>query len=394
MKDKIENKIFEIADVLTTGRYFKGYGLYSGLSGECLFFAELYKMTRNKKYYKVFISKFNEVFEWYFSNKIPEFSFSSGIIGILWLNNYFIKIGLADSENIDKDLLELVHEYSLRMISKNKTYDFIHGGLGALIYYNSFINNNTYNEKISELVKETIKISYQKNDLIFWDDILTKNLNPDENYHDNFTTFGLSHGIPSILMILSKAYKIVCDKQIAIVIEKGVNYLLTYEFKVPTFSYFPCNSANMIPSRLAWCYGDLGIANMLYLLGKQFSNNEWLAKSLEIFNKSAGRNDLNLNSVTDAGICHGTSGISHIFRRMYLRTGSNVFLKAYDYWINETLKMAKFENGLAGYKANHGIDEGWINESGFLEGIAGIGLVLLSSISNEAPDWDECLLLS
>ena len=55
--------------------------------------------------------------------------------------------------------------------------------------------------------------------------------------------------------------------------------------------------------------------------------------------------------------------------------------------------MARFEDGLAGYKAWQG-ENGWMNQHGILEGIAGIGLVLLSHLSNEEPSWDRSFLLS
>lgn len=64
------------------------------------------------------------------------------------------------------------------------------------------------------------------------------------------------------------------------------------------------------------------------------------------------------------------------------------------YWIGRTLSMAKFEDGLAGYKTWQGAERGFRNEYGLLEGIAGIRLVLLAYLSNEEPTWDECLLLS
>ena len=64
------------------------------------------------------------------------------------------------------------------------------------------------------------------------------------------------------------------------------------------------------------------------------------------------------------------------------------------YWINQTLCMARFEDGLAGYKTWQGDKRGFQNEYGLLEGIAGIGLALLSFLSDEDPTWDECLLLS
>lgn len=53
--------------------------------------------------------------------------------------------------------------------------------------------------------------------------------------------------------------------------------------------------------------------------------------------------------------------------------------------------MARFDDGLAGYKALHTEME---NEYGILEGVAGIGLALLSYVTETEPTWDECLLLS
>jgi hypothetical protein len=69
------------------------------------------------------------------------------------------------------------------------------------------------------------------------------------------------------------------------------------------------------------------------------------------------------------------------------------FKNAADYWMNETLKMAKFEDGLAGYKVWYG-EQGWLNEYCLLEGIAGIGLALMTYYYEVEPIWDECLLLS
>lgn len=68
--------------------------------------------------------------------------------------------------------------------------------------------------------------------------------------------------------------------------------------------------------------------------------------------------------------------------------------EAAEYWIEKTLEMARFEDGAAGYKTWHGNDNGFEKEYGLLEGISGIGLVLLSYISDTEPVWDECLLLS
>ena len=80
---------------------------------------------------------------------------------------------------------------------------------------------------------------------------------------------------------------------------------------------------------------------------------------------------------------------------MYFNTNIPEFNDAANYWIEKTLKFAKFKDGFAGYKA-------WYPESkggskpviSLLEGISGIGLALLSNITEEESVWDECLLLS
>jgi hypothetical protein len=75
---------------------------------------------------------------------------------------------------------------------------------------------------------------------------------------------------------------------------------------------------------------------------------------------------------------------------MYLETAVPELNEANEYWRDITLKMAYHKDGLAGYKMYHG-DEGWQNKYSVLEGIAGIGLSMISSVN---PDWDEILLLS
>ncbi len=57
--------------------------------------------------------------------------------------------------------------------------------------------------------------------------------------------------------------------------------------------------------------------------------------------------------------------------------------------------MAIFKDGFCGYKKYRAEEHGgWIPEAGLLEGIAGIGLILISIVSDIEPKWDRCLLLS
>jgi hypothetical protein len=81
---------------------------------------------------------------------------------------------------------------------------------------------------------------------------------------------------------------------------------------------------------------------------------------------------------------------------MWWNTKLPEFKNAADYWFQATLKMARFPNGLAGFKALH-MEDGkpfWVNEYGLLEGISGRGLAMLTYYYEMEPAWDECLLLS
>mgnify|MGYP000993101183 CR=1 FL=1 len=97
--------------------------------------------------------------------------------------------------------------------------------------------------------------------------------------------------------------------------------------------------------------------------------------------------------VFDAGICHGSAGVAHIFNKMAHYTNNVIFKEAADYWIKKTLEFAHHKDGIGGYKSYTHTDEKWKKEVGFLEGSIGIGLVLSSYITGNF-DWDYCLMLN
>lgn len=211
----------------------------------------------------------------------------------------------------------------------------------------------------------------------------------------------MSHGIASIISILSKIYSenINKEKTKKMLIE-AVNFLLSYQQDTSVYlSYFPgvvsIDAHKSSNSRLAWCYGDLGISVALWNASKVLGNKDWEKRAIEILLHSAKRKDLQKNSVVDAGLCHGTAGIAHIFNKMYQNTNIEELKDTANYWYKTTIEIAKFEDGLAGYKTckppRYG---GWQNDYSFLTGISGIGLSLISAVSDIEPKWDECLLLS
>jgi lantibiotic modifying enzyme len=255
-------------------------------------------------------------------------------------------------------------------------------------------SNNKKN--INDILNKLIKISVENNDDLYWIGYNFTDVKTMEPVNGNdFVNFGLAHGLPSLLVSISKVYGLLnTDINIKDTVNKTLNYLLNNKLQNTEDSFFSQNSISNSPSRLAWCYGDPGVASAIRVIGNQFNRNDWINFSKDVFKHSQMRLDQTSTGVIDAGICHGTAGLALIFKRQYLATGILDFDRTSKYWINETLLHSKFSTGLAGYKAYNGPDDGWINDIGLLEGISGIGLVLLSSITDVSQDWDKCLLIN
>jgi lantibiotic modifying enzyme len=115
--------------------------------------------------------------------------------------------------------------------------------------------------------------------------------------------------------------------------------------------------------------------------------------ALEVFRHSMTRVDSDRTFVRDAGICHGTAGIAHVYNKMWHLTRDKTFKNACDFWINQTLQLDKFDDTISGYKQYFSPTNTYQSSSGLLEGSSGIGLVLISHLTNDF-DWDYCIMLN
>ena len=365
-------------------------GLYSGEFGVLLFMYYYSLYSKNKDYLDstysytdILMGKIGiAIGDWDGLKENYSFSFSNGIAGIL----YSLKF-LTEKEFVEFDFYnyaETIDHLALAMKSfvKDSNYDFLHGALGIGIY---LLKVNEY-KFVEELIDKLYSSAIIKNsEKIFkWD----MKINPLNDFD-----ISLSHGISAIIIFLSRAIKnnISLSKSRKM-LTGAINYILSIETDFQVIgSHFPINSG-LQKSRLAWCYGDLGIASSIWYAGKITNTESWKHKALTIFIDSAQRLSLNDSHVNDAGICHGSAGIAMIFKRMYIETGNDLFLRTAYKWINQTLEFSIYNDGLAGYKTI------WYNELicdlSLLNGISGIGLTFLSFIENDSQDWDELFLLS
>jgi lantibiotic modifying enzyme len=196
----------------------------------------------------------------------------------------------------------------------------------------------------------------------------------------------LSHGMSSIAAFLIRLHHLNFEvERVDKLLRRTVNYILDQIiYTEGVISYFPSYSKDSglesLYSRLGWCYGDLGIAHILWQASIVLNNKDLEKTALKILLHNCNRRDLHINFINDAGLCHGSSGVAQIFWNLFLSTGIQEFKEVTDYWLHVTIQMAKYDDGLAGFKVWRRDEDGGSVQSSdnFLEGISGIGLFLLS----------------
>jgi len=385
MNQKIIDKLNEINQCLLNYE-IDNTSLMVGQSGIILY----------KSYYnKVFkVEKFdiNNELETLFSklpNEAHYLPFCGGFTGAAWMFSHLIKHKLIDANIEEVQTLDEIIEERIEAELMGNNYDYLHGALGMAWYL-----LDSQGEKKKEFLGKIVimlktKAKSVKTDMIYWETA------------DGVVNLSVSHGITSVLLFLAECYKYGIEKEVASdLIKKGINYIRSYKrLELINHSYFPnAIEEKMLNAsgRLAWCYGDLGIATLFYKVGKLLNDSPLQEEAIQIFEENSKRMDLKLNNVIDGTFCHGASGICYIFFKNYLETNNDSFKDAADYWLEKIFEFGNNTNGFAGFKTWNELTKSYENNYCLLEGISGIGLVLLSIYSNQIEDtaWDKCLLLS
>lgn len=363
-------------------------GLINGICSQIIFYYQLNKIKPSKANDKRIIKKVELLLQ-KMEEEVLDDTFSYGLSGIIWTLQY-----IQDYETIDfSSVLALENDFYSDLTKKATTYceqknfDLFRGSVGLLL---PIINSEEENIPEDQILK--IFLQFDQNGM--WQS--------HSNLNTNHYNFGLSHGIPSIIAILSILQNKVKEpnEENYNLVKRSIDFISSYKSTSDTLSLFPnfgiLNKAELTyDSRLGWCYGDLGIANTFWLAGTAFNNENWKTEAIDIFLHAAKRVNLEENHVTDNAICHGTAGIAHIFNKIYCATKKVEFDEARNYWLQKTIEFDIYKNSFTSVETENESNN-ITNNYGLLEGLAGIGIVLMSFLKNdnENMEWDNCLLLS
>lgn len=326
-------------------------------------------------------------------------TYCSGLAGLGWGLSHLKQEGFVE---LDSEILMDIDGYlhaTMQSWLRPGNYDFLHGALGFGFYFLKRYKNAPsqklklhYKNYIIELLNFLNSISSICENGIRWQSV--NDFKTGEKGYD----LSLSHGISSIVNFLSRLYNYDDFKdKVKEMLRGGVDYILSFmkeqENSISLFpNYIIMRETVQWNSRVSWCYGDLGIGLSLWKSAKALNDEVLKNTAIQILMHTTLRTSQESTMVQDAGLCHGSFGNAQIFNYMYRQTKMIEFKNAAKFWINDGLSKAIHEDGYAGFKM--WTKDGWKNKLSILEGIAGIGLAIISYLSEEDTNWDECLMIS
>jgi lantibiotic modifying enzyme len=363
-----------------------------GDAGCCLFDNLYIKHTGGKLENEIFHDKIQQLAE----NSIgyPLFNFSYGKSGINWFFTYLYKKDIIDKEDLDSICDD---DYNLAEIAidllRQGMYDFLHGALG-IAYQLLYTGDTGLNVFFEDFFRELEKFSYNNTNELYIADYDFLN----EPFEESRVNLGLAHGLPSILKFCLQCYKQgICTSRSKSLALDIIVFIRQNQNEAGRLSVFPnhvyLKSKKNLDSRLGWCYGDLTVAYILYQAGLTFGDTALQNYAIEILLLTTERKTYEKTFLNDAGFCHGSAGLAHIYNRIWRLTQMPVFKEVCDFWIRKTLDYSTYADGLGGYKTFQASTNTYINDFGLLEGASGIGLALLSYVTGDFS-WDYCLMLN
>lgn len=321
-------------------------------------------------------------------------SFYSGLAGVGWalahLRDRLTGVdGVDDLAVIDAALLDHLDESTWP-----GHYDLVEGLVGFGVYALERLPEPAAAACLRRVVEHLAETSQPCSEGVTWQ--TSPAWQPPEiraDFPQGAYNLGLAHGVPGVIALLAQA----CAAGIAVgtarpVLEGAVPWLLAQQ-GTQGYPHWVGPSGPVRPGRLAWCYGDPGVATALLCAARCLDEPAWEERALAIALRAAERSPKEA-LVMDAGLCHGACGLGHLFNRMSQASGDSRLANAARFWFARALHMRRPGRGIGGYEtwmAGEG-DRDWVAEPGLLTGATGIALALLAAITPIEPMWDRMLL--
>jgi lantibiotic biosynthesis protein len=312
-------------------------------------------------------------------------SLYAGFPGIGWAADVLAELRGRGDEDVVEEIDAAVLQVLDRVDWDEAHYDLVFGLTGLGVYALQRLPRPAAAASLERVVVELARIAREDERGAYWWTPPPLLLGPHRTqYPDGGVNLGVAHGMPAVIALLAQAHGLglASDAQFALA-RRGVEWLLAHAVEAetgPTMPYFVAANAKPGPARLAWCYGDPGVAAALVAAGQDADQPAWIDAALELALVAAARPP-EQSGVTDAGLCHGSAGLGHLFNRIYQTTREPWLLETARSWFEHALRQLED-------------DEAPFNGLGILEGATGVALALLAATREVEPLWDRMFLVA
>ncbi len=379
----------EISHMDTPG---KDPGLFNGLAGQLLFKWNLSKYSVSLVDEQLFSQEIEQVQEAF--QRSSDITLCNGLSGYGWLLEFLQ--GDQDTNPYEPDLSLEVENFLLKSLdieSWGGEFEIIQGLAGFSVYSRRRFVQSKSKLLYGNIIQHILARSTLTDKGLTWvtgtESVFRKH---PENLHEY--DLGLAHGVTSAIAALTYALPLLQDKRLNLeeALTDSCDWLLMHRLEDDKHdSCFGYIAGEPMNARLGWCYGDASNALILAKAGHQIRSNYIFEQARSIAINATKRNRQN-SGVVDAGICHGAAGLYLVFYRLWQILGDLELLNCAYFWLDELIGMYRSKGlaGLSTFDSNIGTER---LEYGLLEGISGVGLVLLHALGVD-NSWDECLMLS
>jgi len=323
----------------------------------------------------------------------PVAALFGGFVGVAWIAEHLAQRGVLAGES---DVTDAVSDELVSLLAADAwrgRFDLISGLVGIGVYGLEVRQEETQRKIVGRVVHHLERLAEAEGNGITWRTsprhrspyALTQNA-------DGHVDLGVAHGVPGVLALLARAHaRGFSTTQTPSLVRNGLRWTLAQRLGDGTLPHQVAVDLPPAGARTAWCYGNPGVAAALTIAARAMGDGE-AQLAAQAMGRRAATVEFEASGVWDHGFCHGSSGIAHTFRRLFLSTGDDTFEEAARHWYARTIDGVNPTAGEIPYLPY--TPDVMSHPRRLLTGTPGVGLALLAATSDLEPAWDRLVLCS
>jgi len=399
LADRADEAVTAIAEALAGAGDVSPASLGSGGPGIALFFAYLGRARPQHGHEERADRLLDDAFDAVADRPLGA-SLFAGFTGVAWTAEH---IAGPDEDSGEEDANAAVDEALVEFLGQSpwrEDYDLVGGLAGMAVYAFERLPRPSARRCLELVLDRLAETAERRDGRATWKTRPEHLIEPTRSeYPAGYYNLGVAHGVPAVVAVVARmAAAGIGGGRTRELLGEATAWVLDQRLESPAgrslFPAFVGPGISPVPARMAWCYGDPGIAAALLAAARAAGDEQLHGEALALARRAAAE-PTSRKDVIDPALCHGAAGLAHLFNRIHQSSGDAACADAARRWFARVLDMRTQGTGLAGFRyRTRPRDAELRDDPGLVTGVAGIGLALLAAITAVEPAWDRLLLAS